>query len=106
MESVHHQREYHGDLHMENVIVRRRGVSFDLKLLDLYHWSTPRRENIEEDVVDLVRIFYDAVGGGARYARHPEVVKDLCRGLKRGLILRRYRTAGQLREYVENLEWD
>ncbi len=106
MESVHHAREYHGDLHMENVIIRRRGVGFEIKLLDLYRWQMSRNVNIRDDVVDLIRIFYDAIGGTRMYLRHPPVVKDICRGLKRSLILERFRTAGQLRDYLENLEWD
>jgi hypothetical protein len=32
-------------------------------------------------------------------------VKAICRGLKRSLILQNFRTAGQLREYLETIEW-
>jgi tRNA A-37 threonylcarbamoyl transferase component Bud32 len=106
MESVHHAREYHGDLHTDNVILRRRGVSFEVKLLDLYRWQMNRHVNIADDVVDLIRIFHESIGGARMYLRHPPVVKDICRGLKRSLILERFRTAGHLRDYLENLEWD
>ncbi len=30
VEPIHHAREYHGDPHNENVIIRRRGISFDV----------------------------------------------------------------------------
>lgn len=106
IESIHHLREYHGDLHPANVIVQRYGLGFNLKLLDMFHWQAPRQENIQDDVCDLVRIFYDAVGGKKHYARQPAVVKDLCCGLKRSLILSKFRTAGQLRKYLETLQWD
>ena len=106
MECVHQQREYHGDLHDNNVIIRRFGIGFDLKLLDVYHVSSAKPENINLDVLEMVRIFYDAVGGAKHYAKQPPVVKAICNGLKRTLILKKFRTAGQLRKYLETFEWD
>jgi len=106
MESVHHVGEYHGDLHTDNVILKREGLSFDLKLLDMYQWRAPRLENIQDDVVDMVKIFYESIGGAKHYPNHPELVKEIVRGLKRSLILERFRTAGHLREWLETLEWD
>ncbi|TWT38172.1 Protein kinase domain protein [Posidoniimonas corsicana] len=105
MEGIHAAREYHGDLHMGNIIVRRFGISFDLKLLDMYHYGPATSADIQDDVVDLVRIFYDAIGGAPRYAKQPLEVKEICRGLKRSLILKQYRTAGQLRQYLETMQW-
>ncbi|MCB0321739.1 MAG: protein kinase [Bdellovibrionales bacterium] len=104
MEAIHLLRDYHGDLHLENVIVCRQGLRFDLKLLDLYHWNTPNTENIQDDVCDLVRIFYEATGGKKHYKNQPQFVKDICCGLKRSLILKKFRTAGHLRKYLENIE--
>ena len=54
---------------------------------------------------DLVRIFYDALGGPEHYAKQPQPVKNICRGLKRGLIAREFRSAGKLRQHLESLEW-
>ena len=106
IEKVHNLREYHGDLHDENIIVRRHGLSFDLKLVDMYHWGPASPENIHEDVCNLVRIFYDAIGGQKLYARQPSEAKAICCGLKRSLILKRFRNAGQLRQYLETMQWD
>jgi serine/threonine protein kinase len=106
IESVHNLREYHGDLHSDNIIVRRAGLGFEIKLLDLYRWRAPRRVNIQDDVVDLVKIFYDAVGGRARYSRQPPEVKWICCGLKRSLILKKFATSGQLRERLETMQWE
>ena len=106
IESVHHLREYHGDLHAGNVFVSRKGVSFDVKLIDMYHWGPSRPENLLDDVCDLIRLYYDAIGGQPRYAKQPAYVKKICCGLKRGLIQKRYRTAGQLREFLEIMAWD
>ena len=105
MEGIHNAREYHGDLHSGNIIIRRFGISFDLKVLDMYHYGPAQATDIHDDVCDLIRIFYDAIGGKALYARHPPQVKEICKGLKRSLILRQYRTAGQLRQYLETMEW-
>ncbi len=106
IEGIHHRREYHGDLHPANIIVQRYGLGFDLKLLDMFHWGAPKPENIHDDVCDLVRIFYDAVGGQKHYARQLPEVKAICCGLKRSLILKKFRTAGQLREYLETMQWE
>lgn len=105
MEEIHRRGEYHGDLHSENVIVLRHGLRFDLKLIDLFHWDAKETENIEEDVVDLVRIFYDALGGAKHYANQPPEVKAICCGLKRSLILKKFKTAGWLRAHLEAMEW-
>lgn len=106
IEEIHKLREYHGDLHDENIIVRRRGIAFEIKLVDMFHWGPASPENIHEDVINLIRLLYDAVGGPKRYARQPAVVKQICCGLKRSLILRKYRNAGQLRQYLETLQWE
>jgi len=106
IECIHSMKEYHGDLHTDNIIVQRFGLGFDLKLLDFYHWGAPRPENIHEDVVDLIRILYEAVGGRRHYRNQPQEIKQICRGLKRSLILKQFRTAGQLREHLETLAWE
>lgn len=105
MECVHRHREYHGDLHTDNVIVGRYGLRFDLKLIDIFHWVAPKRENIQDDICDLVRIFYDALGGAKFYAKQRRVVKEICCGLKRSLILKRYPTVSHLRQHLETMQW-
>jgi serine/threonine protein kinase len=105
IECIHKMREYHGDLHDENIIVQRYGLGFGLKLVDMFHWNAPRLENIHDDVCNMIRIFYDAVGGRKHYASQPPEVKAICCGLKRSLILRKFRSAGQLREHLESMQW-
>ncbi|MBD3336878.1 MAG: protein kinase [Candidatus Eisenbacteria bacterium] len=105
VECFHRLGEYHGDLHDENILVRRYGLGFEVKLLDMFRWSTSKAANIHADVCDLIRVFYDAIGGRRRYTHQPAVAKEICCGLKRSLILNKYRNAGQLRYYLENLEW-
>ncbi len=105
IEAIHDMGEYHGDLHDENIIINRRGIGFEIKLLDMFHWGRPSARTIRADVRDLVRLFYDAIGGQKRYAQHPPEIKDVCCGLKASLIHKRYVTAGELRRYIETLEW-
>lgn len=106
IECIHELGDYHGDLHSDNIIVQRYGLGFELKLLDVFQWSAPRKLNIQDDVIDLIKIFYEALGGQKYYAKQPGVVKAICCGLKRTLISKKFRTAGQLKLYLEKITWD
>lgn len=106
LEVIHAARDYHGDLHADNVIIQRRGIGFDVKVIDFYRWNAPTSENIREDLYDTIRIFYDVVGGKERYRHQPQVVKNICCGLKRSLIRSKFKTAGALRTYLETMEWE
>jgi tRNA A-37 threonylcarbamoyl transferase component Bud32 len=106
LEQVHALRDYHGDLHPGNIIVSRRGIGFQLKLIDVYRWEGTTRQNIFDDVCNAVRIFYEAIGGRSHYPNQPRVVKDVCSGLKRSELWRKFRSAGELRHHLENLAWD
>ncbi len=106
MEQVHSLREYHGDLHTDNIIINRYGLGFDLKLLDLYHWSAPKRENIQTDILDMVRIFYDVLGGIRHYSRQADNIKKICCGLKSSLILKRFPSTSRLKEHLESMDWE
>ena len=106
IECIHSVGEYHGDLHDQNIIVQRSGLGFDLKLIDLYHWGSPSPANIRNDVIMLIQLFYEILGGRRYYARQPAVIKAICCGLKHSLISKKFRTAGQLKAYLETMEWD
>jgi serine/threonine protein kinase len=105
VECIHLMNEYHGDLHAENVIVTSFGLEFGLKLLDLFHWNAPKGQNRQDDICDLVRLLYDSTGGARFYSRQPQAIKDICLGLKRSLILRRFRTVSRLRKHLETMSW-
>lgn len=106
IEGIHRLHDYHGDLHPGNVILRRRGLGFDVKLLDFFHWGKPSTENLKDDICDVIRIFYDSLGGQARYAKQPDEVKGIVLGQKRSLILKKFRTIIHLRDHLENMTWD
>jgi serine/threonine protein kinase len=103
MACVHRCREYHGDLHEENVMVDRFGLAFELKILDLYNRGPYTKEHALDDLCDLIRLFYQALGGQRHYARQPPEIKQICRGLKRTLIVDRFPSVSRLRDYLENL---
>lgn len=105
IESIHMANEYHGDLHLENIILSRFGLSYELKLIDLYYWKSARRENIQYDVVSMVKIFYEILGGQKHYARLAPEIKAIICGQKDSLILKKFRSAGQLRDHLETMEW-
>ncbi|OGO93760.1 MAG: serine/threonine protein kinase [Coxiella sp. RIFCSPHIGHO2_12_FULL_42_15] len=106
LESMHGLKAYHGDLHSENVILERTGLGFQLKLLDMYHWGgNDRKMNMDDDICNSIRLFYDAIGGQKYYAGHPVEVKEICCGLKRSLITKKFRTATHLCHYLENITW-
>jgi tRNA A-37 threonylcarbamoyl transferase component Bud32 len=106
MECIHKAREYHGDLHSENIIVESYGLHFQLKILDFFQWQGPKRAVLQDDICDLVRILYDALGGARFYAKQPKQIKAICLGLKRSLILKRFPTVNHLRQHLEALRWD
>ena len=105
MEEIHRQREYHGDLHSGNIIVQRHGLGFELKILDMYHWGQVSKENYQNDILDMIRIFYDAIGGQKTYSSMPAEVKDIICGLKASLILKKFKNVFRLRSHIENINW-
>lgn len=105
IESIHSVNEYHGDLHSDNIIVQNVGLNYNLKLIDMFQWTGTSSENIKSDVMNLIRLFYDALGGQKHYANQPPEIKDICCGLKQSLALKKFNSAGKLRRYLENMEW-
>lgn len=105
VESIHAAGEYHGDLHTDNIIIRRFGLKFDLKIIDLHHWGDSKKENREEDIIKIVRIFYDILGGAKYYSKLPASLKYIICGLKRSLILKRFKTISSLRIHLEKMDW-
>jgi tRNA A-37 threonylcarbamoyl transferase component Bud32 len=105
IEEIHRRGEYHGDLHSDNVIVNRVGLEHRLKLVDLFQWGRATSAHFHDDIVAVIRIFYDALGGQKHYANMPDEVKAICCGLKRSLIVKKFRTAAKLRAHLRSIEW-
>jgi tRNA A-37 threonylcarbamoyl transferase component Bud32 len=103
---IHARGEYHGDIHDDNIMIRRQGIGFEVKLLDFFDLGRPSRAKIQKDVLNLVEVFHTIVGGRAAYGRQPRVVKDIIRGLKDSLILQRFSSAGDIQRHLETLQWN
>ena len=101
----HDLREDHGDIHPWNELVKREGIFFNIKLVDFYRWGAPTAEKIREDVVQLVQLLPEAVGGRDWYAAQPIAIKEVCLGLRRDLIGRRFPTARHLRPHLDSFVW-
>lgn len=106
VEQVHHLGEYHGDIHSENIMVRRRGLGFEVHLLDFFDLGQSTREKIQQDVFDLISVLYEMIGGAKGYRRANPEIRGLVKGRKHSLIGREFKTAGELRLALENLEWE
>jgi tRNA A-37 threonylcarbamoyl transferase component Bud32 len=102
---IHARGEYHGDIHDDNIMIRRQGITFEVKLLDFFDLGKPTRAKIHKDVLNLIQVFYAAVGGREAYSQQPRVVKDIIRGLKDSLILARFQSAGDIMRHLETVEW-
>jgi tRNA A-37 threonylcarbamoyl transferase component Bud32 len=103
---IHARGEYHGDIHDDNIMVRRQGIGFEVKLLDFFDLGRPTKGKIHKDVLNLIEVFHTIVGGRERYAQQPKVVKDIIRGLKDSLILQRFQSAGDIQAHLESLTWE
>jgi len=105
IEPIHLLGEYHGDIHSNNIMVKRHGLGFDVHLLDFFDLGRSTRERIQWDVYDLVDLLYEMTGEASGYRTAGPVVKGIVKGRKRGLIRQQFRTASQLRIALENLSW-
>lgn len=103
---IHARGEYHGDIHDDNIMIRRSGIGFDVKLLDFFDLGKPTKSKVHKDVLNLIQVFHTIVGGREHYSAQPAVVKDIIRGQKDSLILRRFDSAGDIQRHLESLEWD
>jgi len=101
LEQIHWRKEYHGDLHSENILIKPKGIFFDIKLVDFYNLGRSVKDHRQGDIVSLMHILYEAIGGRKWYARMPQEIKDVCRGLRSDLILKSFPTARHLREHLE-----
>jgi len=105
LEFIHVNGEYHGDLHTENIIIKRFGLEFDIKIIDFHHWGDSKKDNRDEDIIKTIRIFYDILGGQKIYKKHPPSIKYIICGLKRSLILERFKTVSHLKNHLELMDW-
>ncbi|MBD3258437.1 protein kinase [candidate division GN15 bacterium] len=106
VEQIHYLGEYHGDIHSDNIMVARRGLGFDVRLLDFFDLGRSTRQRIQGDVFDMIGILFEAIGGAKAYKTIGPEIRQIVLGRKHSLIRQHFRTAGQLRIALDNLDWD
>lgn len=106
LEQIHRLREYHGDIHSDNILIQRRGIYFDVNLFDFFYWGKTNPSMIREDVIQLVGLLYELIGGQKHYRHQPPEIKTICKGLRRDLITRQFPSARHLREHLESFNWE
>src|SRR5205823_7800171 len=77
---IHARGEYHGDIHDDNIMIRRQGIDFEVKLVDFFDLGRPNKAKIHTDVLNLIEVFHGLVGARDTYKGQPRVVKDIIRG--------------------------
>lgn len=106
IEQIHFIGEYHGDIHSDNIMVKRRGLGFEVYLIDFFDLGRPTRDKIQYDVFDLITVFYEMIGGDKAYRTAGKEIKKIIMGRKHYLIRQRFKMAGHLRLALENLDWN
>lgn len=104
IEEVHQKKEYHGDLHSDNIMIERFGIKFKLKIFDMFHYGKASNHMYQQDVVDIIRIVYEGLGGPKTYSKMPQYIKQLCLGNKSNLIRKKFKSASDLKKYIEELK--
>ncbi|MCB0356044.1 MAG: hypothetical protein KDD40_03500, partial [Bdellovibrionales bacterium] len=89
----------------DNIIVRRYGLGFQVKILDMYDWKDGKILNRIEDIVNSIKIFHEIIGGQKSYNKHPPEIKSICLGLRKDLIIKKFKSAAHLKGYIENIIW-
>ncbi len=105
LQEVHAEKEYHGDLHLDNIIIERYGLGYNVKVLDMFYHGKSSSQDYKDDLCDVIRVFYDILGGKNHYNKHQDHVRFICAGLKKNLIIKRFKNMSFLKYYLENLKW-
>lgn len=103
VEQIHYHGEYHGDIHPGNIFVKRAGLGFEVKLIDLIHLGRSTKEKIQDDVVNIMKVFYEIIGGAKYYKKCHRTMKEMVCGKREDLIKAKFKDAGSVRLYLENL---
>lgn len=103
---VHKLGEYHGDLHTDNIMIKRKGLGFTVRVFDLYNSGSAKGRLRKDDIIDLINVFYEILGGKKVYSKLPSEVKEICCGLKHSLIIKKFPNLRKLKDHLESISWD
>lgn len=104
LEEIHKLNEYHGDIHTDNIIIEKFGTEIQLKLIDIYNWNKDSKsQNKKDDLYNVLYTFYESLGGRKFYKYQPNYIKDICLGLHRPKIFKKYKNISELKKYIEQI---
>ena len=103
---LHTLGEYHGDIHSDNIMVKKVGLGFEVSFIDFIHLGRSTSQKIQDDVIDLIAVFYEMIGGSNKYGKMPQQVKHIICGRKHYLIKNKFKTAGDIKLALEQLTWE
>ena len=103
---IHARGEYHGDIHDDNIMIRRQGIAFEVKLLDFFDLGRPTRSKIHKDVLNLIQVFHTIVGGREHYARAAAGREGHHPRAEGFADPRPIPGAGDIQRHLETLEWE
>lgn len=106
LDAIHAMQEYHGNITPRNIIVRRKGIGFQVKLINMSLEDRPVTKTISEDVNELVKIFSKFVTPPKHSAKIPDGVKLLYSNFKSASTSARFKNAGALKKYLETMLWN
>lgn len=105
LEEIHTLKEYHGDVHSQNIFIQSVGVNFKLRLIDFYHRGRSSMEKRQDDVIDAIHILYESIGGPKQYRNAGPEIRYICCGLQRFRIRKKFPTMSVLRQHLESFSW-
>lgn len=106
LEDIHAAGEYHSDVHSQNILISRRGIRFEMKLIDFYDWGRPTIAKQQQDVRDAIAVFNECLGGWEYAKNLSGEVKFIIGGMRRQKILDRFPTMSALRYHLDIFEWE
>lgn len=105
LKEIHEKGNYHGNLHLGNVIIKHTGLSYHIKLIDCIDWGVAKKDYIKKDIYDLLRIYYAMLGSNSVYSSLPQSIKGLLFGLKKNKIYENYKNAEDLIKKIDKMNW-
>lgn len=104
IELMHDAGESAGALRLDNIIVRRVGLGFQAKLMELATGGRARPEHRRNDAHGMIRLFHEVIAGGGGGKDLPDPVRDQL-GTRRRPHFENYRDAADIRIALERLRW-
>ena len=99
IELMHEAGEAAGPLRFDNIMIRRVGLGFQAKLMELATAGRARPEHRRDDAHALIRLFHDVVAGGGGSKNLPTAVRERL-GSRRRPNLEGFRDAAEIRGMI------